>query len=88
MKTKFRKTIDCIISKDDKKAKTIIKEAIQTDERYIAYKNQLKEYGLNFHFVTVEDKIYEDLENVIKEYHPEAQLKIIDNLYLKIAQAK
>ena len=41
--------------------------------------------GLSLETMTVDDKIYEDLENVLKDFHPKAKLKIIDNLYLKIS---
>ena len=41
---------------------------------------------MDFKTETVDDKIYEDLENVLKDFHPKAKLKIIDNLYLKISK--
>ena len=74
-----------ILEKDYISAKALIKDVIQNDARYIAYKKQLKEYGFFFEKVDVPEKIYEDLENVLKDFHPEAKLKIIDNLYLKIS---
>jgi hypothetical protein len=87
MKTKFRKAIDCIISKDDKKAKAIIKEAIQTDERYISYREQLLEMGIDFFEgdKTVDDKVYDDIHEILKEFPEKIKLKILDIVYLKIA---
>lgn len=83
-KEKMKKVVDYIIEKD-KKAKTLLKTIISQHPKMKAYKRQLAEMGFIFEKVDVPEKVYEDLENVLKDFHPKAQLKIIDNLYLKIS---
>lgn len=87
-KEKFREAFDCLLSKDDIKAKAIIKEAISQHPKMKKYKDQLREMGMDFKTETVDDKIYEDIENVLNEYDRELQLKILDHAYLKIANNK
>lgn len=88
MKTEFRKAINCIIDKDNKTAKAIIKNAIQTDARYIAYKKLLQEYGFDFKTAIIDNKIYEQIENILKEYDKPVKLAVLDEMYKKIATNK
>lgn len=85
-KEKMKKVLDYIIEKDDTGAKAELKKIIQQNEKYLEYKNRLKEYGLDFKTVTVDEKIYEDLENIISGYEKPVQKIIIDEMYKKICQ--
>ena len=88
MENKFRMAIDLILEKKDVEAKKIIREAIQSDARYIAYQEQLKKYGLTFEKVDVPEIVYADLQEVLKPYHKNAQLKIIDELYMMVQKGE
>jgi len=85
---KFKKAIDYIISKNDKAAKKIIKEAIKQHPKYINYKKRLSEMGLDLQKVDIPDKIYDDIENVIKDYDRPVKLKVLDMVYKKIKTEK
>ena len=56
------------------------------NEKYITYKNQLKSMGLDFKICDVDENVFNNLHEVIKSYPKQAKLKIIDELYLKIAK--
>ena len=88
MKEQFKTAIDMIFEKDVSGGQKLIRETIQNDARYKFYKKTLKEYGLDFQTVTVDEKIYEDLESIITGYDKGAKLAIIDELYKKIASNK
>ena len=88
MKEKFKQAIDCLINKDSIKAKKYIKEAIQKNQTYLDYKKRLSEMGLDLQKVDIPDKIYDDIENVIKDYDRPLQLKILDRTYRIIATNK
>ena len=85
-KEKMKKVVDLIVSNDNEKAKAELKKIIQQNEKYLEYKNRLKEYGLDFKTVTVDEKIYEDLENIISGYEKPVQKIIIDEMYKKISK--
>lgn len=87
-KTELKKAINAIIDRDDETAKSIIREAIQTDARYIAYQDQLKKYGFTFEKVDVPEELYLKIEEIIAVYHPEAQKKIIDEVYKQICRSQ
>ncbi len=86
MKNKFRKAIDCMLDKNLDGARKYIEEGIQQNLKYIAYKKQLSEMGLDLETVTVDEKVYDDLSGVLKDFTVPAKLKIIDELYKKIAK--
>ena len=86
MQNKMKKVVDLIISKDDKKAKNLLKNIIQKNPRYISYKKQLAEMGLDLRIATIPEKVYEDIENVIASYHPAARLRILDETYLRVSK--
>ena len=84
MKTEYRKVADLILEKKDAEAKAELKKIISENPKYIAYKKQLSEMG--FEICDVDENVYENLHEVIKEYPIQVRLKILDELYLKIAK--
>jgi len=88
MKTKFKAAINAIIDKDDKTAKTLIQEAIQTDARYLAYREQLKNFGFEFATASIDPIIYEQIENILKDYPRPVKLKILDECWKQIKNGK
>ncbi len=81
MKTEFRKAINAIISKDDKTAKAIIREAIQTDARYLDYKQSLSKHGMNLKKVDVPEQTYDDIQEILQDFPKEVRLKILDETW-------
>ena len=87
-KDKFRKAFDCLISKDEKTAKAIIKEAISQHPKMKKYKTALSEMGLDYGQggnAYVENKTYDDIHEILKEFQVPIKLKILDVCYKEIA---
>ncbi len=84
-KDKMKKVVDYIISKDDMRARAELQKIIREDKRYVLYREQLKKFGMDLKTVQIDEKVYDDLSGVLKDFPVPAKLKIIDNLYLKIS---
>lgn len=82
----YKKVIDLILEKKDVEARAELKRVMLKNEKYITWKNQLKELGLDFKICDVDENIYEQIEEVLKDFHPNAQKKIIDNVYKDICE--
>ena len=82
----YKKVIDLILEKKDVEARTELKRVMLKNEKYIAYKKQLSEMGLNYEEVDVPEEVYFKIENALKDFHPNAQKKIIDNVYIDICE--
>ena len=85
-KDKFKLALNKIISKDNDGARKLIKEAIQQNPKYITYKKQLSEMGLDYKEVLVEDKIYDDIKSILEKFDKNLQLKILDVCYKEISK--
>lgn len=85
MEKAFKRAIDCIIAKDDTKAKALIKKAISKHPKMKLYKNKLQEMGLDLKKIDVPDELINSIKNMLKDYDKPAQLKILDMLYKKVA---
>ncbi len=88
MEKAFNQAIDEILNKNDKSAKALIKKAITGHPKMKLYKNKLQEMGLDLKKVDIPDKIYDDIENVIKDYDRPVKLKVLDMVYKKIKTKK
>jgi len=88
MEKAFKRAIDCIIAKDDTKAKELIKKAISEHPKMKDYKKRLSEMGLDLKTVDVPEKIYEQINKILKDYDHTAKLKILDEAYKQIAKAE
>ncbi|MCD4693299.1 MAG: hypothetical protein K8R79_10320 [Calditrichales bacterium] len=84
-KEKMETVVDYIISKDDMRARAELQKIIREDKRYVSYREQLKRFGMDLKTVQVDEKVYDDLSGVLKDFPVPAKLKIIDNLYLRIS---
>ena len=49
------------------------------------YKKQLSNMGLDLREVDVPDKIFEEIQDLLKGYEKPVQLKILDEVYKQIA---
>ena len=85
-KEKLKKVLEHIIEKNDTGAKAELKNIIQTDARYIAYKKLLKEYSFDFKTVAVDENVYNQIEEALKDFPRRAQLAILDQAYLRISK--
>ena len=86
-KERMKKVLNYIIEKKDFEAKAELQKILHEDKRYIDYKNLLKKYGFIFEKIDVPEEVYIDLQEVLKPYHKDASLKIIDELYMIVAKS-
>jgi len=59
---------------------------LHEDKRYVAYRELLKKYGFDFKTATIDNKIYEQIENILKEYDKPVKLAVLDEMYKIICQ--
>ena len=85
---KIRKAIDAIIDKDNDGARKYIKEGIEQNEKYLEYRELLKKYNLDdlMGENSVDDKTYDGIHEILKEFPEKIKLKILDVCYKEIAQ--
>ena len=50
----------------------------------VAFKNRLSEFRINFEKVEVPEKIFEQIQDILKDYNHATQKQIIDDAYIKI----
>lgn len=81
MKDKIKKVLDLIISKDDKTARAELQKIIREDKRYIAYKKSLQDYGFIFETMTIDEKVFTDIKEVLKDFPKEVKLKVLDETW-------
>jgi len=85
-KDKFKKAIKCLMDRDDKKAKRIVQEAIYLDSRYVAYKKLLKEFDFDFKTISIDENIFDDIQELLKGYPRKVQLSLLDEVYMMVAK--
>ena len=86
MENKISKVLDYIIERKDEQAKAELKKILQNHPKYLAYRKTLDEMGLSFSEVEVPEVVYLRIEEALKDFHPNAQKKIIDKVYIDICQ--
>ena len=85
-KEKMKKVVELIEKREDSKAKEELRKIIKNHQKMKEYKKRLAGIGLDLKKIDVPDKIFEQIEDILKDYERPAQLIILDAMYYRVAK--
>ncbi len=77
----YKKVIDLILERKDEQAKAELQKIIKQHPKYISYREQLSEMGLDLRTATIDEKTYTDIQEVLKKYPVPVRLAILDETW-------